>query len=159
MNVRRILFLSLGLERVYPPMERERAKAATDKLVEPDGARLCRRNILALAGIVVVTGFAGADPRDLVVFGVKPSGYWGLHVLASAVVLLHLYWYILRFFHMRDDGKIEQNPEENLTHNGHLKISWNDFCLVRRGADLFSNRAAFVLSILSWYFVASWIFH
>ena len=74
MNVRRILFLSLGLTRVYPPEDQRHAKETTEKLLEPDGSKACRRNILALAGVVVVAGFAGADPRDLIVFGVKPRG-------------------------------------------------------------------------------------
>ena len=158
-EVRRFLFLSLGLERVYPPTPRAlaHAKGTTEKLLEPAGARLCRRNILALAGIVVVTGFAGADPRDLIVFGVKPSGDWGVRVLGLAVILVHLYWYVLRYYHMRDDGKIEQVPRESGKYREYLKIDWNDFLLVRRSADLFSNWAAFVLSVLSWCFIGSWI--
>ena len=55
-------------------------KKTPEKLLEPDGARVCRRNILALAGVVVVAGFAGADPREISVFGVKPSGDWGYRV-------------------------------------------------------------------------------
>ena len=157
MNVRRILFLSLGLERVYPPKDRERAKKTTEKLLEPDGARVCRRNILALGGVVVVAGVAGADPRDLIVFGVKPSGDWGVLVLGSAVILVHLYWYVLRYYHLRDDGKIEQNPAQSESRLVYLKIDWNDFRLVRRGGDLFSNWAAFVLTGLSWWFIGSWI--
>ena len=58
---------------------------------------------------------------------------------------------------MRDDGKIEQEPRGASPDIEYLKIDWNDFRLVRRGADLFSNWAAFVLSILSWYFVGSWL--
>ena len=72
MKIRRILFLSLGLERVYPAWERERMNDVSEKLIEPEGARVCRRNILALAAIVVVASAAGADPSDLNIFGVKP---------------------------------------------------------------------------------------
>ena len=39
----------------------------------------------------------------------------------------------------------------------YLKIDWNDFRLVRRGADLFSNWATFVLTGLSWWIIGSWI--
>ena len=148
MKIRRILFLLFGLTRVYPPEDRKGAKETTEKLLEPDGARVCRRNILALAGVVVVTGLAGADPRDLIVFGVKPADDWGVAVLGLAAILAHVYWYVLRYYHLRDDGKIE--PEC-------LKIDGNDFRLVRRGADLFSNWAAFVLTVLSWWFIGSWI--
>ena len=111
MKVRRILFLSPGLERVYPPEDRKSRKDTTEKLLEPDGARVCRRNILALASIVVVAGAAGADPRDLDVFGVKPTDDWGVLVLGVAAILAHVYWYVLRYYHLRDDGKIEQLPQ------------------------------------------------
>ena len=96
MKIRRILFLLLGLERVCPPRDRKHAKETTEKLIEPEGARVCRRNILALAGVVVVAGAAGADPRDLDVFGVKPSDDWGVLVLGTAAILAHVYWYVLR---------------------------------------------------------------
>ena len=53
MNIRYFAFLSFGLTRVYPSQDREHAKQTTEKLLEPDGSKACRRNILALAGIVV----------------------------------------------------------------------------------------------------------
>lgn len=157
MNIRRILFLSLGLEHVYPPQERKRVKETTEKLIEPDGARVCRRNILALSAVVVVASLVGANPRDLDIFGVKPPDDWGVLVLGTAIILAHLYWYVLRYYHLRDDGRIEQDPASRRTGTDHLKIKWNNFCLVRRGADLFSNWAAFVLTGLSWWFIGLWV--
>ena len=157
MKVRRILFLSLGLGRVYSSQGRKHIKETTEKLLEPKGARVCRRNILALAGVVVLAGVVGADPRGLIVFGVKPSDDWGVLVLGLAAKLAHVYWYALRYHHLRDDGKIEQDPSMSGTGAEYLKISGNDFALVRRGADLFSNWAAFVLTCLSWYFICLWI--
>ena len=157
MKVRRFLFLSLGLERVHPPEDRKDAKDDTEKLLEPNGARVCRRNILALAGVVVLAGAVGADPRDLDVFGVKPADDWGVLVLGAAAILAHAYWYVLRYFHLRDDGEIERDAHGARTGPAHLKINWNDFRLVRRDADLFSNRAAFTLTLLSWWFIASWM--
>lgn len=157
MKVRRILFLSLGLERVYPPQDQKHMTETTEKLIEPDGARVCRRNILALAGVVVVAGSAGADPRDLDLFGVKPSDDWGVCILGLAAILAHVYWYVLRYYHMRDDGRIEQIPAMSGTGAEYLKIDWNDFRMVRRGADLFSNWVAFVLTCLSWWFIWLWI--
>ena len=157
MKVHRILFLSLGLERAYPPRDRKHAQKTTDKLLEPDGARVCRRNILALAGVVVLAGAAGTDPRDLIAFGVKPADDWGMLVLGLTAILAQVYWYVLRYYHLRDDGKIEQNPAESGTGTKYLKINWNNFRLVRRGADLLSNWAAFVLTGLSWCFIGSWI--
>ena len=158
MKIRRILFLSLGLERVYPPQERERVKETTEKLIEPDGARVCRRNILALAAVVVVANAAGANPRDLDIFGVKPPDDWGVLVLGVASILAHLYWYVLRYYHLRDDGRIEQDPVTSGTGTEYLKIDWNDFILVRRGADLFSNWVAFALTCISWCLIGLWIF-
>ncbi len=158
MKIRRILFLSLGLERVYPPQDRKRVKETTEKLIEPDGARVCRRNILALAAIVVLSRAVGANPRDLNIFGVKPTDDWGVLVLGVTVILAHLYWYVLRYFHLRDDGRIEQCPAISGSGAEYLKIDWNDFELVRRGADLFSNWAAFVLTALSWSFIYFWFF-
>jgi len=157
MKVRRILFLSLGLERVYPPQDRKHVTETTEKLIEPDGARVCRRNILALAGVVVMAGAAGADPRDLDLLGVKPSDDWGVCVLGLAAILAHVYWYVLRYYYLRDDGRIEQNPAISGTGAEYLKINWNDFRMVRRGADLFSNWVAFVLTGLSWWFIWFWI--
>lgn len=161
MNVRRFLFLSLGLTRGYSPQRTGYPRHTTEKLLEPDGARACRRNIIALAGVVVVAGLAGADPREISVFGVKPSGDRGVLVLGVAVVLSHLYWFVLRYHQMKEDGVIEQDPA--LKHmSGHdaeyLKIAGNEsFTLVRKGADLFANYATIVLTCLSWFFVASWI--
>ena len=157
MRIRRLLFLLLGLERVYPPQGRKHAKETTEKLIEPVGVRVCRRNILAVAGVVVIAGAAGADPRDLDVFGVTPSNDWGVLVLGAAAILAHVYWYVLRYYHLRDDGSIQQDPTISDTGVEYLKIDWNDFRLVRRGADLFSNWVAFLLTGLSWCFIASWI--
>jgi len=160
-NIRYFLFLSLGLTRVYPPQDRGYGRNTTEKLLEPAGAKVCRRNILALAGVVVVAGFAGANPSEISVFGVKPSGDRGVLVLGVTVILSHLYWYFARYHHMKEDGVIEQDPA--LKHlSGHdaeyLKIAGNkSFTLVRKGADLLSNYAAFVLTCFSWSFVGSWI--
>ena len=157
MKIRYILFLSLGLECVFPAWERERVNEAAEKLIEPKGARVCRRNILALAAIVVVAGVAGADPRDLDIFGVRPPDDWGVQVLGAVAILAHLYWYVLRYYHLRDGGRVEQVPDFGGLKKDELKINWNDFVLVRRGADLVSNWAAFVLTLLSWWFIGLWI--
>lgn len=111
----------------------------------------------ALAAIVVVTSAVGADPRDLDIFGVKPPNYWGVQVLGAATILAHLNLYVLRFYHLRDDGRIEQSAVLSGTKTDDLKINLNDFTLVRRGANLFSNWAAFVLTGLSWWFIGLWI--
>ena len=129
-------------------------KNTTEKLLEPVGSRACRRNILALAGIVVLVGLAGADPHELSVFGVEPSGSRGVLVLGVAVILVQLYWYVLKYHHLKEDGVIEQVLSAPGAER--LKIR-NEFTLVQRDADLFSNRVAAVLTVWSWYFVVSWI--
>ena len=157
MNVRYFLFLSLGLERENKQGQQVKKREVTEKLMEPDGARACRRNILALGGIVVLAGFAGVDPSDLSVFGVKPSGDRGVLVLGLAVILAHLYWYVLRYFHMKEDGVIETDPSLSPHGLGNLRIFQNSFHLVRKRADLFANYAAFIMTIFSWCVVASWM--
>ena len=158
MNVRYFLFLSLGPTRVYPPEKQVDKKNIIEKLLEPDGSRACRRNILALAGVVVVAGLAGADPHEISVFGVKPSGDRGVLVLGGAVILSHLYWFVLKYHHMKEDGLIEQDPRLSDHRSEKLKIPGNKrIRLVRKEPDLFSNYAAIVLTCLSWFFVISWI--
>ena len=157
MKIRRILFLSLGLERVYPPWGRERMNDAPEKLIEPKEARVCRRNILALAAIVVVASAAGADPSDLDIFGVKPPDDWGVQVLGAVAILAQLYWYVLRYYHLRDDEMIGLFPEISGVKKEYMKINWSGFLMVRISADLVSNWTAFVLTILSWLCIGLWV--
>lgn len=157
MNVRYFVFLSLGLEREHRQQDQVKKRETTEKLMEPDGARTCRRNILALAGIVVLAGVAGADPNELSVFGVKPSGDRGALVLGGAVILAHLYWYALRYLHLKEDGVIEQDPALSFHGAGNLRIFQNSFRLVRKRADLFANYAAFLMTISSWCVIAFWM--
>lgn len=77
MNVRYFVYLTFGLTRVYPPQDRGRARETTETLVEPQGSKICRHNIVALSTMLAVAGFAGADPRELNMFGIRPSGDWG----------------------------------------------------------------------------------
>lgn len=156
MDFRRFRFLFLGLERVYLPKDSRRAKDLHEKLVEPQGSRNCRRNIIVLSGVLFLAGLSGADLHSLNLFGIKPSGEWGLAVLCGAAVFAQVYWYVLRYQHLKEDGSIERDetPEYSLP----LKISKiNALKLVRREADLFSNRAAVFLTLSSWCFVVPWI--
>ena len=156
MDFRRFLFLFLGLERAHPPKDRKRAKETQEKLVEPQGSRNCRRNIIVLSGVLFLAGLAGADLHSLNLFGIKPTGEWGVVVLGGAALFAQIYWYVLRYQHLKEDGSIErdQSPEYSMP----LKISGNKaFELVRRDADLFSNWAAFGLTLLSWCFIVPWV--
>lgn len=157
MEVRRILFFSLGLTRAYSPMGRARAAYNPRKLIEPQGSRVSRRNIIVLSGVLVLAGFAGGDLHSLNLFGVKPTGNWGVTVLGVAAVLAQIYWYVLRYKHLSEDGTIEKDPLNSARGTESAKISWNESLgLVRKEADLFSNWVAFLLTGMSWWFIASW---
>ena len=150
------LFLSLGLTRVYSPGQRR--TGGPGELVEPAGARACRRNILAVSGVVVVAELAGADPSALSVFGVEPSGDKGVVVVGAAAVASQLYWYIQRFWHLYEDGELEIGPIVTGDVRKLVKISGNrKQVLVRKWTDLISNCVAAGLTLLSWCFIALWI--
>ena len=158
MNIRRFLFLSLGLNSALPPEFPQRAYGADKKLTEPQGSRVCRRNIVVLSGVLFLAGLAGADLQSLNLFGIQPPGDRGVLVLGIAAVIAQCYWYVLRYQHLSEDGTIERDPDPEYTEP--LKISENEaahYELVRKKADLFSNWAAFVMTLLSWWFIASWI--
>ena len=158
MNVRNFLFMWLGMSRTLSSEVQKSPDNDAGKLTEPAACTAYRRNILALAGIVVVAGFAGAEPRDIAVFGVTPAEGRGVLVLGAAVIFVHLYWYVMRYQHLKEDGTIRDAP----TSGGHepmeLKISWNRFHLVRKSADLWANRVTVVLTLVSWWVIASWLF-
>ena len=157
MHVRRGLFLSLGLARVFRPSNQGHGNGI-DMLLETEGSKAYRRNILALASVIVVAGLAGANPHDLSVFGVKPGGDWGVIVIGAAVILTQLYWYVLRYLHMKEDAVIEQGPTTQGESRQLLKIKLNDsFVLERKSVDLFSNWVCFLLAVFSWCFAILWI--
>ena len=155
-NFYQILFLSIGLKRELRQQERSSVDPKNiEKLLEPVEARLYRRNILALSGIIVLTGLAGANPHDLSVFGVKPAA-GNTFVIGIAVVIVQLYWYAMRYQHLRDDGVIEIDTSLSPPGATNYKISIGNHTLVRKSADLFANHVAFWLTVYSWYWVASW---
>ena len=156
MNVSYFLFLSLGVTRVFPM--RNRRIGGSDRLSEPDSARICRRNILALSSVVVLTGLAGADPSALSVFGAEFSGDRGVVVVAVAICVSQVYWYVQRYCHLYEDGLMEHEPITAGDTKKSIKISGNrSMILVRKRADLISNSAAIVMTVLSWCFIVSWI--
>lgn len=158
MNVPRFIFLSLGLTRAHPRTDRQRARKSLEKMIEPQGSKNCRRNIIVLSGVLVLAGLAGADLHSLNLFGIRPTSEWGLAVLGAAAIFAQIYWYVQRFQHLSEDGIIENDPVTGNPNAPPQKIFWNPAIgLVRKGADLFSNWVAIVLTVLSWWFIASWI--
>ena len=123
-------------------------------LWEPDTAQRDRRNILALSGVVVLAGFAGGDPQELSPFGVRFSpGIRGVLTLGIAVVGAQLYWYARRYLHLRDEGILRtsgMSPDLPLRDE-------KDPSFRRKGVDLIANWTAFILTLLSWIFIACWI--
>jgi hypothetical protein len=156
-NVRYFMFLTLGICRTYRVSKKVEG-IPTKPLSEPPESRICRRNILALASMLVIAGAAGGDPHDLTVFGVELTAGWGDVVLGAAAIGAHIYWYAMRYFHAAADGMIPA-PRYSAGVNPHRPadpVSENHN-LERKTADLWANRVAFVLTILSWYFIAQWI--
>ena len=154
-HVRQFEFLAVGFRREINRPKPERGSAGTSFLAirEPDGARACRRNIAALSSVLVVAGFSGADPRDLSLFGVKPGGDRGVIVLGAAAFLAQIYWYFLRYRHMKQDMVIEQ-----LQSIPEVRVAFEPGRHVHhKGSDLMSNRICFFMTVCSWYFVYSWI--
>ena len=150
--VRKFLFLVLGLTRRCPPQKSNGAP-----LEEPDGARTSRRNIIALAGVLVLAGLTGADPSDLNVFGVQPGkGARGVMVVGAATIAVQFYWYYLRYCHLRHDATIVDSP--GTLNEALVPVQMvGSASFQHKSANLFANRVAFFLTIISWYFIACWI--
>ena len=87
---------------------------------------------MALASVLVVAGLAGADPRDLSVFGVKPDGDWGVIVIGAAAISVQLYWYWLRYLHLKEDAVIEVEPVLEGESRRLLKIKLNDSWVLKQ---------------------------
>ena len=157
MNISYFVFLTLGINRKYMPTKQQGDSTPTKTTItEPHGSMICRRNILALASILVLTGSAGIDPHDLSVFGVEFPGGRANCILAAAAIAAHLYWYIMRFFYLKDGGAIVPSKtyaHEHLRPKG-LSVS---HVLVRNTADVIANRVAVALTLSSWAFIANWL--
>lgn len=153
-SIRKFLFLALGLTRGYPPGQRDGMP-----LEEPDGARSSRRNIIGLGGMLALAGLAGVNPGDLNVFGMKlGEGARGVMVIAASAVAVQLYWYYLRYCHLRDDVKVTDRPnsrEEALISMNVIRGGSVSF--EHKTANLASNWVAFSLTIVSWCFIVYWI--
>ena len=128
---------------------------------------------------VTLAGFAGVDPHTISLFGVSPAGGGGIAVFCAAALAAQLYWYVLRHQHLLGENVLEyftivgnartkpgmsrkeilaalyphgigsEKLDKILTNNTQL--------IVRKKADLFSNRVVFALAVTSVYFLMSWI--
>ena len=122
-------------------------------LWKPDAAQRYRRNILALSGILVVAGIAGADPHDLSPFWVRfPPGIRGVLALGLAVIGVQLYRYVLRYHYLRDEAILrfpQTSGDWPLRYEEDPSFGW-------KSVDLIANWTMFVLTLLSWIFIACW---
>lgn len=158
MNGRYILFLSLGVERTYLAKDVPNASdGRVNTLSESSGAGICRRNILALACIIVFAGFAGVNPQNFNLFGVHLSGEWGNYVLGAAIVLSHLYWYVMRWYHLTDGGRVPGSGYDVLMPVGSSIAPSSKHRLDRKDVDLWANRVAAIMTFISWSFLVFWI--
>ena len=154
-SIRYILFLAVGIWQTYIPAKPEDNVYARNVL-EPSGSMICRRNILALGSILVIAGLADVDPRDLPVFGLTLSTGNGVYVLGAAAFLAQLYWYAMRYLHLTAEGKVPELDARSPRSSGTWPIAAG-MRLGRKPSDLLANWLAFILTLLSWYFLARWI--
>ena len=152
----RILYFSIGLWREYRPPDQHRHDERPAILSEPPNARACRRNILALASVVALAGFVGADPRDLRVLGIMPGDDAGIAVLTAAISLVYVYWYVQLYLHLTTDGKVDGYAAEYAAYLVENPDVLANRVLRRREADLVANWTAFSLVLMSLYFAVSW---
>lgn len=142
----RSMFLILGLWNSYDPGDDQ--GHPDDRIQECEGARIARRNNLALAGVVVAAFMAGAGPQDLEVFGVKASGTMGVLTACVMVLACHAYWYFMRWHHLSEDAEILVFA----VTKSHAPLPyWKEGprMLRQKSAALFANRACFLLVALS----------
>ena len=142
----RLMFLILGLWSSYDPGNDQGLR--DDLIQECEGARIARRNNLALAGIVVAAFMAGAGPQDLKVFGVTASGTMGVLTACIMVLACHAYWYFMRWHHLADDAVILVSPL-TMSHPPLPLRQEGPRMLSQKSAALFANRACFLLVAMS----------
>ena len=148
----KVLFLTFGL---WPVLRM--AKKGARPLVEPDGARTARRNIIGLSAILILAGLAGVNPEDLTLFGLDlDAGGRGAIVAVVGAGAAQMYWYLMKYCHMRDDAKANAHPPDRPDHL--LRLAANpDVNLEQASANWISNTIAFGLTLGSWLFMYCWI--
>ena len=124
-------------------------------LLEPDGVRTSRRNIIVLSALIALAGLACANPGDLNLFGLElGTGTRGTIVLSAAVFAVQIYWYGLKYLHIRDSGEIEGRALGQMKRPlGEIR----DVCLEQKGANWISNCVAVSLTVVSWVVLGYWL--
>ena len=105
-----------------------------------------------------MAGLSGADPRDLTVFGVKAGADSGVFDFSVAAIVAQIYWYVLRYQHMKEDAMLVEMPVSEGQSIKELRVKLNpNLHLHQKPANLISNWVCFLMTVASWYFVYSWI--
>ena len=147
------MFLLFGLWKSYDPDNG--SGQPDDCLLEGEGARIVRRNNLALASVVVASGLADTGPQDLEVFGMKTREPQAAIVVCLMLVICHGYWYFMRLQHLLDDAKIFVF---SVTLNHEPLSLWQEppRQLRQKSAALIANRVCFTLVVLSMILLIAW---
>ena len=144
-------FLTVGIPRV-----RKRDGDAKEwVLLEPEGVRLSRRNIIALSSLLILAGLACANPSDLNVFGLElGAGTRGTIILCTTVFVLQSYWYCLKYLHIKESGEID-GPHD--TQAKRALSSVGDVRIRQKSANWIANCVAAGLTVVSWGVLVYWL--
>lgn len=148
-------FQFLGLCKKYKP--KSQFKQTTYTLEESVGARIARRNNLALAAIVIVGFMAGADPQELELFGLKVDETRGVYIICGTTILLHFYWYCMRYIHLYDDSEFREYCESKSNDTQKILKIDDRMILNQETASLVKNWICFLLVSISIIFIFCWI--
>ncbi|MCE2519902.1 MAG: hypothetical protein J4G15_08770 [Alphaproteobacteria bacterium] len=118
---------------------------------------LARRNIIGLSAILILAGLAGVNPGDLTLFGLDlDAGGRGAIVAVVGAGAAQIYWYFMKYCHMRDDAKANSSLPDRPDYL--LRLAANpDVNLKQASANWISNTIAFGLTLGSWWFMYCWI--
>ena len=144
-------FLTVGLQKV-------RMRDGDPKewvLLEPDGVRLSRRNTIVLSALLVLAGIACANPGDLNVFGLElGTGPQGTIILSGTVVVVQVYWYVLKYLHITESGEI---VGRHVTQTKRLLNSVSDVRVRQKSANWIANCVAAGFTVASWGVLVYWL--
>lgn len=145
------LFLTVGVQQVRTCDDDVKEWI----LLEPDGVRLSRRNIIVLSALLVLAGVACANPSDLNVFGLElGTGTRGIIILSGTVFVVQAYWYTLKYLHITESGEVE-GP--HATQEKRLLSRVDNVCLKQKSANWIANCVAAGLTVASWGVLFHWI--
>ena len=83
-------------------------------------------------------------------------------VLGTAVILVHIYWYSARYWHLRDKASVIQPKAFTETRRRVVDFEWdaewNESVYVAwQTSDLLANQVAAALTPASWVIIGSWM--